>query len=107
MTIYWVFFSLTANCLRTPCEVMAYPLWGDGVPPGVRVPQVENRWARGFGTFSSDELRCFCQKNDLFFLSGAFPALLPVLLEPTVSARQGPVLTLRRVDKNTVLKSKV
>ncbi len=27
-------------------KLLAYPQWTIGVPPGVRVPQVENRWTR-------------------------------------------------------------
>ena len=30
--------------------------------------QYRKVWARGFGKFSSDELRCFCQKKNRFFL---------------------------------------
>ncbi len=41
IVFFWVVFTI----LQTPCELLAYPLWSGCVPPGVRVPQVENRWS--------------------------------------------------------------
>ncbi len=52
-SIYW----LDQNTLPSACQLLPYPLWVDGVPPGVRIPQVENRCIRSLNLFLQKAVR--------------------------------------------------